>query len=243
MLKSIFQPKNTEIEDKKLLSSDVNYDFTFENFTYCHFLKEIFDNFKRKMSILLMVIYFLQTPEPRNHRHRCKPEPSKQRPFDQPTSPFFRVRYLGRKKRLKFLRVLQYQIFLYFKSLVCERNYLDFLLILLQRTTIRDVIVQIIQNMGILIYNIENPQHLCNQKPFFSLLAVFILSHKTLNEFILHGFDFEDEEIVSYYISFLKSLSIRIASNLVELFYNEVNFFQSRFWLKNQGRNTPIFRC
>ena len=58
--------------------------------------------------------------------------------------------------------------------------------------------------------------------------AVFILSHKTLNEFILHHYDFNDDEIVSYYISFLKSLSIRMASNPLELFYNQVTIHQTQ---------------
>ena len=51
----------------------------------------------------------------------------------------------------------------------------------------------------------------------------YILSNNAINDFIMHKFDFDDEEIVDFYISFLKSLSLRLNTNPIQLFYNEVN--------------------
>ena len=45
----------------------------------------------------------------------------------------------------------------------------------------------------------------------------------------MHKYDFEDDEVVSYYISFLKSLSLRVGTYPLELFYNEVKR-PSFFW-------------
>ena len=50
----------------------------------------------------------------------------------------------------------------------------------------------------------------------------YILSNNAINDFIMHKFDFDDEEIVDFYISFLKSLSLRLNTNPIQLFYNEV---------------------
>jgi len=42
-----------------------------------------------------------------------------------------------------------------------------------------------------------------------------------INEFIEYSFDFSDEEILDYYISFLKSLALRIETSPVQLFFNQ----------------------
>lgn len=51
----------------------------------------------------------------------------------------------------------------------------------------------------------------------------FIISNNAINGYITHDFDFEDNEIVDFYISFLKSMALRIEAVPVDLFYNEVN--------------------
>ena len=77
-----------------------------------------------------------------------------------------------------------------------------------------------------LLSNINKPMNSSNHL-FFSLYFMinqidFILSNNAINEFIMHKFDFNDEEIVDFYISFLKSLSLRLNTNPIQLFYNEV---------------------
>jgi len=52
----------------------------------------------------------------------------------------------------------------------------------------------------------------------------YILSNNAINEFITHPYDFGDDEIVAYYISFLKGLSLRIEAIPLDLFYNQVRF-------------------
>lgn len=61
----------------------------------------------------------------------------------------------------------------------------------------------------------------------------FILSNNTINEFISFNYNFNDDEIVDYYISFLKSLSIRLETNPLQLFFNEVYLLINSQYLLN----------
>lgn len=54
----------------------------------------------------------------------------------------------------------------------------------------------------------------------FSLLD-YLLSNNYVNSIIVHKFDFSDEEIMAYYISFLKTLSLKLNNHTVHFFYNE----------------------
>uniref|UniRef100_A0A8C2X609 C-type lectin domain containing 16A n=1 Tax=Cyclopterus lumpus TaxID=8103 RepID=A0A8C2X609_CYCLU len=49
----------------------------------------------------------------------------------------------------------------------------------------------------------------------------YLLSNNHVNSIIVHKFDFSDEEIMAYYISFLKTLSLKLNSHTVHFFYNE----------------------
>jgi len=51
----------------------------------------------------------------------------------------------------------------------------------------------------------------------------YLLSNNHVNNIIVHKFDFNDEEITAYYISFLKTLSFKLNSHSINFFYNEVN--------------------
>lgn len=55
-----------------------------------------------------------------------------------------------------------------------------------------------------------------------SLLTDYLLSNNHVNSIIVHKFDFSDEEIMAYYISFLKTLSLKLNNHTVHFFYNEV---------------------
>lgn len=54
------------------------------------------------------------------------------------------------------------------------------------------------------------------------LLTDYLLSNNHVNSIIVHKFDFSDEEIMAYYISFLKTLSLKLNNHTVHFFYNEV---------------------
>ena len=53
-------------------------------------------------------------------------------------------------------------------------------------------------------------------------LVDYLLSNNHVNNIILHKFDFSDEEITAYYISFLKTLSLKLNKHSIHFFYNEV---------------------
>ena len=52
-----------------------------------------------------------------------------------------------------------------------------------------------------------------------------MLSNNTVNKFLTYEYDFKDDDIVDYYINFLKSLSLKIFQYPIELFYNKVTFY------------------
>ena len=54
------------------------------------------------------------------------------------------------------------------------------------------------------------------------------MSNNAINKFISYKFDFNDSEVIDYYISFLKSLSLRISVIPLELFYNIVKNFENK---------------
>lgn len=70
---------------------------------------------------------------------------------------------------------------------------------------------------------LHNQLALSNHLYIFCVLD-YIISNNCINEYITHEFDFKDDEIVDFYISFLKSMALRIESIPLELFYNQVRF-------------------
>ncbi|VDO14611.1 unnamed protein product [Rodentolepis nana] len=70
----------------------------------------------------------------------------------------------------------------------------------------RRICTQLLQSLNILFENLTNN---------------YLLSQNHTNNIILHEFDFSDEEIVGYYIAFLKSLSFRVNEDTIHFFYDE----------------------
>ncbi|CAL8071499.1 unnamed protein product [Calicophoron daubneyi] len=91
-----------------------------------------------------------------------------------------------------------------------EKNVLEYFLKYVKQDPGRDVCVQLLQTLNILFENISN-----------QTAIYYLLSNNHTNEIITHRFDFTDEEIVAYYISFLKTLSLRLNSNTIHFFYVE----------------------
>lgn len=48
-----------------------------------------------------------------------------------------------------------------------------------------------------------------------------MLSNNHVNSIIVHKFDFSDEEVMAYYISFLKTLSFKLNDHTIHFFFNE----------------------
>ena len=49
-----------------------------------------------------------------------------------------------------------------------------------------------------------------------------MFAHSFLNELITHDFDFNnDDELVDYYVSFLKSLTLKLNEETVNFFFND----------------------
>ncbi|GLV34551.1 endosomal maturation defective [Carabus blaptoides fortunei] len=93
-----------------------------------------------------------------------------------------------------------------------EKNMLSFFLrIMRQRSGGSSyVCVQLLQTLNILFENIRNETSL-----------YYLLSNNHVNSIIVHKFDFSDEEVMAYYISFLKTLSLKLNAHTIHFFYNE----------------------
>ncbi|KAB5554277.1 hypothetical protein PHYPO_G00048480 [Pangasianodon hypophthalmus] len=92
-----------------------------------------------------------------------------------------------------------------------EKNMFAFFLNILRQKSGRYVCVQLLQTLNILFENISHETSL-----------YYLLSNNHVNSIIVHKFDFSDEEIMAYYISFLKTLSLKLNNHTVHFFYNEV---------------------
>ncbi|XP_059091774.1 protein CLEC16A homolog isoform X2 [Tigriopus californicus] len=91
-----------------------------------------------------------------------------------------------------------------------ERNMLSFFLKIMNQKCGSYVCVQLLQTLNILFENIRNETSI-----------YYLLSNNHVNAIIVHKFDFSDEEVMAYYISFLKTLSFRLNKHTIHFFYNE----------------------
>lgn len=91
-----------------------------------------------------------------------------------------------------------------------EKNMLSYFLKIMKQKCGRYVCIQLLQTLNILFENIRNETSL-----------YYLLSNNHVNSIIVHKFDFSDEEVMAYYISFLKTLSLKLNSHTIHFFYNE----------------------
>lgn len=92
-----------------------------------------------------------------------------------------------------------------------ENNILSYFLRILAQKTNRQVKEQLIQTLSILVENIRNENSM-----------YYLLSNNHMNELITHKFDFSDDELMAYYISLLKTLSLKLNQNTIQFFYNSL---------------------
>ncbi len=71
-----------------------------------------------------------------------------------------------------------------------------------------EVAVQILQTLSILTQNIQSEQAI-----------YFLFSNNHVNQIISQDFNFDDDEVLGYYISFLKTISLKLNSGTVQFFF------------------------
>jgi len=73
-----------------------------------------------------------------------------------------------------------------------------------------EVAVQILQTLSILTQNIQSEQAI-----------YFLFSNNHVNQIIMQDFNFADDEVLGYYISFLKTISLKLNSGTVQFFFQK----------------------
>ena len=69
-------------------------------------------------------------------------------------------------------------------------------------------VVQVLQTLSILIQNIR------------SQVAIFYLfSNNHVNDIVALRFDFDDDEVLGYYINLLKTISLKLNESTVQFFF------------------------
>lgn len=93
-----------------------------------------------------------------------------------------------------------------------EKNMLSYFLHIMRQKSGGSsfVCVQLLQTLNILFENIRNETSL-----------YYLLSNNLVNSIIVHKFDFSDEDVMGYYILFLKTLSLKLNAHTIHFFYNE----------------------
>jgi protein CLEC16A len=91
-----------------------------------------------------------------------------------------------------------------------EKNMQQFFLKSLSQKCGRFVCLQLLQTLSILFENIRNETSI-----------YYLLSNNHVNSLIVLRLDFSDEEVLAYYISFLKTLSFKLNTHTIHFFYNE----------------------
>ena len=67
------------------------------------------------------------------------------------------------------------------------------------------------------------------------------MSNNHLNSLITHKFDFSEDELLDYYITFLKALCLKMDKDIIQFFFNRVkkkknNFVGLIFFLKGDKK-------
>ena len=123
------------------------------------------------------------------------------------------------------------------RSFFCEKNMMALFWEILQADCGTEVRVQIIQTVSILLQNVRNPIWKCTWLRDPASMHVpecvhrargcygvpdYMLSNNHVNNLITANINPHNEEVMSYYISFLKTMSLQLTEETVQFFYNEV---------------------
>ena len=96
-----------------------------------------------------------------------------------------------------------------FFHIIAERNILGYFLSIIKQKYHRSVTIQVMQTLSIMIQNISKQQSL-----------YYLFSNNYINDLVVHDFDFNDNEILAYYVSFLKTISLKLDENVINFFFN-----------------------
>lgn len=129
-------------------------------------------------------------------------------------------------------------------SFFLEKNMLSYFLHIMRQKSGGSsfVCVQLLQTLNILFENIRNETSLCMYAYLDEILVVipytpssinniiylfffidYLLSNNHVNSIMVHKFDFSDEDVMGYYILFLKTLSLKLNTHTIHFFYNEAS--------------------
>ena len=72
----------------------------------------------------------------------------------------------------------------------------------------RALVLQVLQTLYILIQNLRSKTAL-----------YYICSNNHVNDLVTLSFDFEDEEVLGYYINLLKSISLQLTTKTAQFFF------------------------
>ncbi|CAD8077700.1 unnamed protein product [Paramecium primaurelia] len=86
----------------------------------------------------------------------------------------------------------------------------------------------IIERLSMIITNLQNPLNLN-----------YVLSNPVLHEFINYNYDFNNPEIVDYYVNFLKTIAIRINRDNFYLYFNQRYCTFPLLWQAQKFINYP----
>lgn len=93
----------------------------------------------------------------------------------------------------------------------CERNVLEYFVRILGMDRVpKGVKVQIVQTLSMLVQNISRDTSL-----------YYLFSNNHVNHLISTEFDWNEEELLTYYISFLKSLALRLNTETIQFFFHK----------------------
>lgn len=74
----------------------------------------------------------------------------------------------------------------------------------------REIVMKLIKSFSFLLLNLKSPE-----------MSNFVFSNQNFNLFLNFRFDFKDEEVVFFYVNFIKSISQRFDSFPLQIFYNQ----------------------
>ena len=92
-----------------------------------------------------------------------------------------------------------------------EKNMQSFFLEILSQSEGASLSVQVLQTLNILFDNTHKETSI-----------YYLMSNDYITSIISYPFDFANEENLAYYVSFLKTLSMKLNTHTIHLFYNEV---------------------
>ncbi|KAL8449331.1 hypothetical protein Emed_003212 [Eimeria media] len=96
-------------------------------------------------------------------------------------------------------------------DIFCEQNVLSYFVKLAEQPAVPNAVkVQLLQTLSIIVQSINK-----------ETAVYYMFSNNYINTLLSTRFDFEDEEVASWYVSFIKSLSLLVNQATLKLFLNE----------------------